>query len=82
MNHNNNNTNDNTTTTSIFLGCDSIEINLVVTTMSISDGNKPNLSPARAVVSLEIGVSVCSCSRYLQGTFLTYKTLSRHITTV
>ena len=29
MNRNNNNTNDITATTTIFLGCDSIEINLV-----------------------------------------------------
>ena len=34
MNNSNNNINDNTTTTTIFLGCDSIEINLVAVTGS------------------------------------------------
>ena len=48
------------------------------TTMSRSDWNKSNLSPAGAVVSLAIGVNVCGCSIYFQDTILSFKTLSRH----
>ena len=43
-----------------------------VTTMGGSYGNKANLSPAGAVVSLAIKVSVCGCSRYITDIFKTH----------